>query len=529
MSINSFLRPAGNFVKDLGNGQQGAVTVRDYRHAARIFTDADFRLSPKYGFLFYVEFDFNPLITNVSNTSSQEMGMIVKTVSLPKFTMDVKTHNAYNRKNYVQNSIKYDPVSIVFHDDQSNTITNFWYDYYSFYYQDPKYVDATYALSHKYVNRPSFDWGYGLNPGAVGNNNPNGYQAYQYIQAIRIYSLYQKQFSEYELINPIITKFDHGQHANGETTSLLEHSMTVEFETVKYYTGYTTGNTAGGYIDLHYDTQPSPISPGQGTDLVDDGNGGFVHASDQIGDLAGTGALITPNRSSAVIQSELKNIGSINDSNAVGYSTTNGGTNARGYSLPNLGNLPTGLASTNALLNSAQITLVNQASSAVGNASSQLVGKLTQSVNPAVLGVVATVAAGGGGQLVKTAENFAIVAGTNLATSALQKGLTTALNGVGTTVGTALSDYATTANKELGKVAGSLFGVSGQTLSQEISGLYNNVTQSITNLAGGNGFITNIDLLANQYGAADAAVAQATAAYSANAPSYAIQDIAPPF
>jgi hypothetical protein len=111
----------------------------------------------------------------------------------------------------------------------------------------------------------------------------------------------------------------------------------------------------------------------------------------------------------------------------------------------------------------------------------------------------------------------------------LQKGLTTALNGVGTTVGTALSDYATTANKELGKVAGSLFGVSGQTLSQEISGLYNNVTQSITNLAGGNGFITNIDLLANQYGAADAAVAQATAAYSANAPSYAIQDIAPPF
>ena len=103
MSINSFLRPAGNFVKDLDNGQQGTVTVRDYRHAARIFTDADYRLSPKYGFLFYVEFDFNPLITNISNTSSQEMGMIVKTVSLPKFTMDVKTHNAYNRKNYVQN------------------------------------------------------------------------------------------------------------------------------------------------------------------------------------------------------------------------------------------------------------------------------------------------------------------------------------------------------------------------------------------------------------------------------------------
>ena len=527
MSINSFLRPAGNFVKDLDNGQQGTVTVRDYRHAARIFTDADYRLSPKYGFLFYVEFDFNPLITNISNTSSQEMGMIVKTVSLPKFTMDVKTHNAYNRKNYVQNSIKYDPVSIVFHDDQSNTVTNFWYDYYSFYYQDQKYVDATYALSHKYVNRPSFDWGYSLNPGVVGNNNPNGYQAYQYIQAIRIYSLYQKKFSEYELINPIITKFDHGQHTNGENTNVLENSMTIEFETVKYYTGYTTGNTAGGYIDLHYDNQPSPISPSDGTDLVDNGTGGFNRTPDQITDLAGTGSLITPSNS-GIIQTTLNNIGGINVSNAVGYSTTYGGKNSGGYSLPNLGNLPTGLASTTALLNSAQITLANQVGSAVGNASSQLVGQLTKSVNPAVVGIVATVAAGGGGQLLKTAENFAIVAGTNLATSALQKGLTTALNGVGTTVGTALSDYATTANQELGKVAGSLFGVSGQTLSQEISGLYNNVTQSITNLANGNGFITDIDLSAATWAAAETAVAQATAAYGADA-SYALQDLAPPY
>ena len=43
--------------------------LRDYKHAARIFTDSQFRLSPKYGFLFYVEFDFNPLISTVSNLS----------------------------------------------------------------------------------------------------------------------------------------------------------------------------------------------------------------------------------------------------------------------------------------------------------------------------------------------------------------------------------------------------------------------------------------------------------------------------
>jgi hypothetical protein len=36
------------------------TTVRNYQHATRIFRDGNFRLSPKYGFLFYVEFDFNP-------------------------------------------------------------------------------------------------------------------------------------------------------------------------------------------------------------------------------------------------------------------------------------------------------------------------------------------------------------------------------------------------------------------------------------------------------------------------------------
>jgi hypothetical protein len=167
--------------------------------------------------------------------------------------------------------------------------------------------------------------------------------------------------------------------------------------------------------------------------------------------------------------------------------------------LPNLGNLPTGLASTNALLSSAQITLTNQVSSAVGNASSQLVGKLTQSVNPAVLGVVATVAAGGGGQLIKNAENLAIVAGTNLVTGALQKGLTTALNSVGTTVGDAVVKDARLVNQW----AGSLFGNPGDTLTQEISGLYNNVTQSVTNLVNGNGFINATDLLAKQWGAVE--------------------------
>jgi len=279
MNIPKNLRNVGKQPYQLSDGTQGTEVLKDYRHAARIFVDGSYRLSPKYGFLFYVEFDFNPLISNLSGPNltgqtingvtktsqnvAQELGMIVKSVTLPKFTMDVKEHNAYNRKNFVQNRIKYDPVTINFHDDQADNVRNFWYDYYSYYYQDPQYDDVTYGAAHKYHTRPVQGWGYTprQNTGYTGNNSN---QQYQYIQAIRIYSLYQHNFSECELINPIITSFRHGEHANGENTNLLGHEMTVQFETVKYYTGYVTPNTVGGFIDLHYDTTPSSL-PFQGS------------------------------------------------------------------------------------------------------------------------------------------------------------------------------------------------------------------------------------------------------------------------
>jgi hypothetical protein len=261
----------------MNDGNRGAVTLRSYQHAARIFTDADYRLSPKYGFLFYVEFDFNPLITSLSNTSAQELGMIVKNVTLPKYSVETKTHNAYNRVNIVQNKIKYDPINIVFHDDQADNVRNFWFDYYNFYYRDPDYADATYSSPHKYQNRPTFDWGYSPRP-AVGYNNSNSTQPYQYIQSIRIYSLYQKNFSQYQLINPIITSFKHGDHVNGEN-NLLTHEMSVQFETVKYLTGYVTDDTVGGYIDLLYDRAPSPLS--DQTNLVPDGMGGSSSSPNQ--------------------------------------------------------------------------------------------------------------------------------------------------------------------------------------------------------------------------------------------------------
>jgi hypothetical protein len=421
MSINPLLRPSTT-EKDLPDGKPGVVTLRSYQHASRIFTDADFRLSPKYNFLFYVEFDFNPLITSISNLTAQEMGMIVKNVALPKFSIQVKEHNAYNRKNYVQNAIKYDPVTITFHDDQADNVRNFWYDYYSYYYRDPDYADATYQAAHKYQSRPAFDWGYSPRA-AVGYNSSRAAQPYQYIQAIRIYSLYQKNFSEYQLINPIITSFKHGEHVNGEAGT-MQHEMSVQFETVKYYTGYTTANTVGGYIDLHYDNTPSPISPVAGTDIVDNGTGGITKVTDKVYDLATPST--TQYSQSMGFQSTATNPANI-ISNALNK-TTNGsasGSNAGGYTLSVFGSTG-GLAGS--VTGTASKSLVNAAGSltngvtgaATGSFASGTIGALGAAIaNPkAAINTVMNMALAFGegvamNYITNSVVNPAVQAGTN--------------------------------------------------------------------------------------------------------------------
>ena len=399
MSINRYLRPA----------QDGTPILRDYRHAARIFTDDNFRLSPKYGFLFYVEFDFNPLITNVSNTAARELGMIVKSATLPKFSIETKTHNAYNRKNIVQNKINYDPVSISFHDDQADNVRNFWYDYYSFFFRDSDYADSTYGSPHKYQSRPSFDWGYSPRP-TVGYNNANGAQPYQYIQAIRIYSLYQKNFSEYQLINPVITSFKHGDHVNGEN-NLLQHDMTVQFETVKYLTGYTTANTVGGYVDLHYDNTPSPIAPDNGTDLVDNGQGGFSRAPDTITDLATVSPLF--GKDAPVQTNGVSVFGPSSFANQFGASTlfaaSANGINAGGFSIPSLGSLTQGITTAAQLGQQFQAQAVNIAGGVVSSAANGLVGGLAAGLgeNGGAIVNLAALAIANPQALVATATNMA--------------------------------------------------------------------------------------------------------------------------
>ena len=117
-----------------------------------------------------------------------------------------------------------------------------------------------------------------------------------FFRSIRLYSLNQKKFTEYTLINPIIKSYKFGDHSTS-STDFNEIEMTLEFETVLLREGkIAVGNSDSeveGFAELHYDKGPSPLVPlGGGTQSVT-GKGGFLDAVNAIknGGLSGASAL----------------------------------------------------------------------------------------------------------------------------------------------------------------------------------------------------------------------------------------------
>jgi len=225
--------------------------LRDYQHASKTFIADNFRLFPKQSFLFHLFIELNPLAIKDSNSmnnadTQRELSLMVKTVDLPKFTIDTKTFNAYNRPNVIQNKIKYDLVNINFHDDSADVVRKFWYDYYSYHYRDADHADELYGISTKYKPRHTMEWGF----------SPR--EEVNYIKTIKIYSLHQKLFSEYTLFNPIITSWAHGKHSM-EGRELLDNTMSVSYESIQYKQGTVSENAVAGFgSELHYDKTTSP-------------------------------------------------------------------------------------------------------------------------------------------------------------------------------------------------------------------------------------------------------------------------------
>lgn len=269
--INNFMSLYSSNLNPLSPGEY----TQPYKHATKLFVADTFRLAPKQSFLYYVVFEVDPSQTELGSGllngalefanryERLENGLLVKDIDLPKFSIGTKTLNAYNRKNIIQTNISYDPISVTFHDDSANVITNFWNDYYTYYFRDSDYTTASYGVQDKYNRRRLSGWGYSPRNGATNT----------LLKSIRIFSLHNKKFTEYYLVNPIINSWRHGRHEAASNTGIMENIMNVSYEAVKYFTGFVNPVNVDGFSLLHYDNKTSPI------------------AGDFLGDIDAVGAL----------------------------------------------------------------------------------------------------------------------------------------------------------------------------------------------------------------------------------------------
>lgn len=302
-----FLSGIGSELKNVGGALFGSDYLRDYRHAAKTFRTKSYAYAPKYKFLFHTYFNINSAAW--AEGAGKNFGLLVKDIKLPSFGFNTQQLNQYNRKRIVQTKIKYDPVSITFHDDNSNTINKLWYAYYTYYYNDankpnvlfsgnrgsgrvPNGINnstqdtmANYNVSNIYKASitGNTDWGY---YGEAAQTNADG-QKLPFFQNITIFGFNQHNFTAYTLINPIITNFGHDTYNYEEGGGVMKNNMTLDYETVVYNEGAIDGRNpqdiVTGFGDpANYDRKTSPImQPGaNGTILgpggLVDGAGGFV-------------------------------------------------------------------------------------------------------------------------------------------------------------------------------------------------------------------------------------------------------------
>jgi hypothetical protein len=294
------------FLGSVANGIFGSQgDMRDYQHAARLFTDNFMRLSPKVEFLYHVFLDINPAAIRTPNPfygfsspeARIETGMLVKNFNLPGINVQTETKNQYGKKTNIQTAVQYNPVNLTFHDDNNGLIGGLWEQYFKSQYADSQFVDflqiePTYnsqTSTTETVNTRADGLGADQTKTTTTSTKQTGlkfgfdnYKSVRFFNTIKLYQLSKKRFFEFELINPIIQSWT-PPTMNSSSSNPAENQMTVIYEGVRYNTGRISTESVKGFTALHYDNIPSPLGSG-GAGLF--GPGGVLAGGlDVVGDV----------------------------------------------------------------------------------------------------------------------------------------------------------------------------------------------------------------------------------------------------
>ena len=228
----------GNPYKDYYTNGGNGLIFKTYDHATKLYINDKLARAPKVGFLYYVSFKVNQNVNSIT-----EVGLLVKKIDLPKFKIATETINQYNRKTNIQTKITYEPISIEFHDDNSDITNGLWKAYYQYYYADTGADFSDNKFGEGYVQ-------YGL---ANGQTTP-------LFDSVDIYSLHQGNFTKFTLINPLVTQWDHDSLDQSDGFKTLKSKMVLNYENVVYNSGVIANDDqAGAFEQTYYDNQPGSV------------------------------------------------------------------------------------------------------------------------------------------------------------------------------------------------------------------------------------------------------------------------------
>ena len=320
-----------NFTDGFKEGFFGTDYLRDYKHASKTFVADGQALAPTNKFLFHVYFTLNTaeipgLAQAVGGAEGKSrIGMLVKTAQLPSYTFDIDEMHQYNRKRYVQKKINYQPVTLTLHDDGSDAVRSMWANYMMYYYNDSDYgYDGQGSNNPEYNSRDIYndlrrvnDWGYDGTGFGDGTKPP-------FFKDIKIYGLNRNNFTSYTLINPIIQSFQHDTFDYSAGNGIMQHSITFNYEAVKYGRGKVGSEVRGFGDPAMYDTTPSPLRAGTKATLF--GQGGILDAGSSILDDLASGNILGAIRTGGSLRNTLKgvNVSSLVSSELVSSAISSG-------------------------------------------------------------------------------------------------------------------------------------------------------------------------------------------------------------
>jgi hypothetical protein len=290
------------------------ILLRDQRHASRLFAEDQFRLAPKFNFSFHVAFGINPATLktiDIAQRHGNEIGMLVKSVTLPKYGVTTNTVNQYNRKKQIQTQHKVEGATIKFHDDNMSLINNLWQNYYSYYYADSTSALKAGAFNRNAIrNYDSITGNYGLDNGSTA----------PFFTYIKIYQMARHEYVSYTLYNPIISGWDHGTVGYGDN-GLHDFTMNIVYEAVSYGSGQVTAGDPIGFGLEHYDNTPSPL---QALGSLDSASPTFLNNSNLISNAGSFLANLVETNNTYANSQEANNSVGIGTSTATTNQTTGG-------------------------------------------------------------------------------------------------------------------------------------------------------------------------------------------------------------